>query len=35
VPPRPHFGIVNLEGVAATLANPLTRIATAGTNLRS
>jgi hypothetical protein len=28
VPPRPHFGVVNLATLAATLRSPLRRIAT-------
>ncbi len=30
VPPRPHFGVVNLETIAAALTSPLTRVAGAG-----
>ena len=29
VPHRPHFGVVNLENIAATLGSPLSRIARA------
>ena len=32
VPHRPHFGVVNLGSIAATLASPLTRVAAATTS---
>jgi len=30
VPPRPHFGVVRLQNVAASLSNTLTRVVSAG-----
>jgi hypothetical protein len=34
VPPRPHFGVVNLEGLAGTLRSPLTRVAASSSSPR-
>jgi len=34
VPHRPHFGIVNLAGLGAALASPLTRVANEGSAVR-